>query len=528
MRPAFCLLLIMLLPLLSAQGCPPPQSPDATQEAIADITAFAERAFAEAGAVAGMSLAVVQGDEVLLLHGLGQRNIEQGLPVTPQTGFYLASSTKSFLGLTAALLAERGELDLDAPVADFLPTMELPEPLDPTTITLRDLLTHRHRIFSRAAQEQLAFREAVPLETFLEITAQDVRATPPGFFYTNMGYNVMGYVLEAATGKPWQTLVQEEILTPLAMTTTTSSIEAAQSGNFALPYAFGNGAFAQLETKADAAMHAAGGLVASAEDLAVWVQAQLQQGMVGGEQVLPRAAFVEAHTPHETLDAGFYKFQRNAYGLGWYHADFAGENMMHHFGGFDGYQAHVSFMPEHNLGVVALVSSTAHSVSAVPHLVAAYAYERLLEKPDVDARYEEDLQALLGQVQARVLLQDRLDKASAAMPEKVDEATRLIRLALTEALAAHVTSQGAINNLGYSYVNDGAPNMALAVFAFNTEAFPNVANPHDSYGEALEALGRLEEAEQAYARAVALSDPSEQNYETFQKNLARVQQKLGQ
>lgn len=150
----------------------------------------------------------------------------------------------------------------------------------------------------------------------------------------------------------------------------------------------------------------------------------------------------------------------------------------------------------------------------MPHLVAAYAYERLLEKPDVDARYEEDLQALPGQVQARVLVQDRLD-----------EATRLIRLALTKALAAHRTSQAAINNLGDNSVNDGAPNIALAVFAFNTETFPNAPNPHGSYGEA---LGRLEEAEQAYARTVALSDPSEQNYETFQKNLARVQQKLGQ
>ena len=86
---------------------------------------------------------------------------------------------------------------------------------------------------------------------------------------------------------------------------------------------------------------------------------------------------------------------------------------------------------------------------------------------------------------------------------------------------------GAVNDLGYEYLNGGATEMALVVFEFNVRAFPDAANPHDSYGEALEAAGRLREAEEAYARAVQLSGPSDGDYETFQQNLNWVREKLG-
>jgi tetratricopeptide (TPR) repeat protein len=149
----------------------------------------------------------------------------------------------------------------------------------------------------------------------------------------------------------------------------------------------------------------------------------------------------------------------------------------------------------------------------------------MLGKPNVETRYQEELDAFIGEVQARLRLENQLHRAAELMPS--EEAKRLLHEALRDALSAGVASQGAINNLGYEYFNDGALDMAMAVFEFNVRAFPDAANPHDSYGEALEKAGRLEEAEKAYARAVELSDPSSRDYNTFLENLRRVREKGG-
>jgi tetratricopeptide (TPR) repeat protein len=181
-------------------------------------------------------------------------------------------------------------------------------------------------------------------------------------------------------------------------------------------------------------------------------------------------------------------------------------------------------MPDHGIGVVALTNSTDSGTDDLPHLVAAYAYERLLGKPDVEARYREELDALAGEVGMRLRVRDQLSRAAEMMPGEA--AGRLVDEALREALDAGITSESGINNRGYEYLNEGSIDMAVAVFEFNARAFPQSANPHDSLGEALERAGRLREAEEAYARAVELSDQADEDHATFRKNLDRVREKL--
>ena len=71
------------------------------------------------GVVPGLAMAVVRGDETVYLHGFGQADREAGLAATPATLFYIASSTKSFTALAAALLADQGKLDLDTPLTHY-------------------------------------------------------------------------------------------------------------------------------------------------------------------------------------------------------------------------------------------------------------------------------------------------------------------------------------------------------------------------------------------------------------------------
>ncbi len=85
------------------------------------------------------------------------------------------------------------------------------------------------------------------------------------------------------------------------------------------------------------------------------------------------------------------QFTREGYGLGWYVGHYDGDVLLHHFGGFSGFHAHVSFMPERKIGVVALANEIGFG-GFLAELVARYAYDLLRGQPDVDQKYEADLE----------------------------------------------------------------------------------------------------------------------------------------
>lgn len=89
----------------------------------ADATDFGERLVA-LGAVPGMGIAVIQSDRIVYRRGFGIADVNTGRRIDNDTYFYIASSTKALTATAVALRAARGELDLDAPVADYLPELE--------------------------------------------------------------------------------------------------------------------------------------------------------------------------------------------------------------------------------------------------------------------------------------------------------------------------------------------------------------------------------------------------------------------
>src|SRR6185503_15908443 len=94
----------------------------------------------------GIAVAVVKDDQVFYLGGFGYADLAARRKVTPQSVFYIASATKSFVGLMAALMHANKQIDLDAPLSRYLPTLQLAPGLSADQITLRQLLTHTHGI----------------------------------------------------------------------------------------------------------------------------------------------------------------------------------------------------------------------------------------------------------------------------------------------------------------------------------------------------------------------------------------------
>lgn len=188
----------------------------------------------------GLAMAVVKGDEVVYLNGFGEADREAGVEATAETLFYIASLTKSFTALAAALLDARGDLDLDASLAHYLPTVDFNPAIKADSVTLRHLITHTAGLHNGGLVFRTAFSGEHTPEVLIDVMDKTTKSqTPLGTFsYTNLGYNILSIILDRETGQPWQDLLRDMIFEPLGMTRTTAyaSLPRQEGWPVAAPY----------------------------------------------------------------------------------------------------------------------------------------------------------------------------------------------------------------------------------------------------------------------------------------------------
>ena len=372
----------LLLPLLIAIALPTSAQPDPARDAAFAETAdrIIAQAFDEVGAVPGLAVAVVRGGETVYARGFGYADVERSLPVTADTPFYIASATKPFTALLAALLDRDGLLALDASLASLFPDVAFDPAIEADSVTVRQLLAH----VSGVENGPIGFRAAytgqhtpAEMRRLLARSAPNAEAPRGQFDYTNVGYNIVSLRMDELSGGPWQTLLADRLFAPLGMTHTTAYASAAEAWAPARPYTPGpDGRPERIAlVKHDDTMQAAGGLYASAADLARWLRLQLGGGRLDGVQMIPADVLDETHRP-VAADRGdaFGPFGRDGYALGWHTGRYDGEPVLHHFGGFAGFHTHLSFMPDRDLGVVVLANESGAG-GRLALLLAGFAYD---------------------------------------------------------------------------------------------------------------------------------------------------------
>ncbi|MDQ2670711.1 MAG: serine hydrolase [Gemmatimonadota bacterium] len=336
--------------------------PDQNRPASSPPREALERGIAEifaSGAAPGMSVVIVVDTAVLYVGGFGVADVATQRPVTPETIFYIASSTKSFTGLASALLDRAGTLSLDAPLSRYLPGVTLHPPLSADSITIRELLTHTHGIDNDGP---IVFRTAYSGEHdpgMLERLLAEHEADERGgaFRYGNIGYNVASLAIDRATGRSWKDVLRSLVLEPAGMRHTTPYVSRTDPSLLAQPYAPADTGFDRIPyAKVDGNLHAAGGLVSTANDMARWLELNLTDGMLDGRQVFPAEIMREVHRLQVRHADSLDRWPRHGYAIGWQVGTYAGDTLLHHFGGFPGFDAHVSFMPQRRIGVAVLAN----------------------------------------------------------------------------------------------------------------------------------------------------------------------------
>lgn len=327
--------------------------------------------------VPGAAVAIVRPEETLLLEGLGRRDADAGRPVTPETRFYIASMTKPFVALGVVLLEDRGLIDLNRPVKTYLPRLELADFTETITITVRDLLAHRRGLQDYAITFGEAFSGQMTEERYYRLLTR-VEAVGE-LDYQNLHYTLLGRVIEAVSGSGWKEYLGSEVLRPAGLArTTTRAAALLEDPDAAVPYAAGADGLEPVRLKTDRTMHAAGGMISTAADLARWIRIHLSNGRLEGEQIFPAEVIREMQKPqiYEDDASPFPEHRRIGWGLGWDLREDRGARLVVHGGSYAGWAAHMSFMPEIETGVVVLANEQ-DAGRMLTYVIALDVYDRL-------------------------------------------------------------------------------------------------------------------------------------------------------
>jgi CubicO group peptidase (beta-lactamase class C family) len=254
--------------------------------------------------IPGASVAVVKDGRLFFAKGYGYANLEQRTPlVADQTLLRVGSIAKLFTWTAVLQLVEQGKLDLNADVNSYLVDFKIPATY-PAPITLAHLLTHT----AGFEDWQLGITVAsagglVPLDTYLA-REMPARVSPPGAVtaYSNYGATLAGYIVERVSGQPFEQYMQQHILQPLAMrhSTFAQQLPPDLAAHLAVSYAYDDTYHAKPFEYFQIAP--AGGLSATATDIAQFMIAQLQDGRLGDANILEVATAQDMHRQHFTND----------------------------------------------------------------------------------------------------------------------------------------------------------------------------------------------------------------------------------
>jgi len=337
----------------------------------------------------GTAVIVVKDGKIAYEGYFGNADIAAKTPVDRNTVFYIASATKPFFALATLLAEHAGQFDTRTTLAAMFPQARFTE-VDAATVDARALLTHTAGIDNGGLVWATAFtgNQDAGARRRLVLESRPNTEAPPGIFgYTNVGYNIASVWTDRIGAMPWQDQLDRRIFSPLGMTRTTARVSHAERRGWAIaqPYSF----VADHRTqplylrKTDATMHAAGGMLSSAPDLGRFLIAQLVEGKLGRTQRLPARVIRASQVRQASTDSRYLDFPRDGYAWGWYTGEYKGQRMLHHFGGFAGFHAHLSFMPEANIGLVVLNNEDALS-ARLTNLIADFSYGLALGEADIE------------------------------------------------------------------------------------------------------------------------------------------------
>ncbi len=320
--------------------------------------------------IAGITVSVVRDGKLLTARGYGYADVASRKPVDPErTLFRIGSISKLFTWTAVMQLHEQGKLDLTKDINEYL-DFKIPATY-PQPITLTDVLTHTPGLEEDGRD---LFTEdpahMAPMRTWLP-AHMPARVRPPATFasYSNWATATAGYIVERVGGeKTWDDYIEKRVIQPLGMTHTTTRqpLPAEFSDDMSIGYEWKDGAFVPHKFEIVTGAAPAGSIGASATDMANFMIAHLNNGMLGETRILGEQ---EAELMHARLRGHDPRIPGFAHGF--YEQSSHGLRLIGHGGDTQWFHSDLSLIPSEQVGVfMSTNTNTGATISFMAFLTA--------------------------------------------------------------------------------------------------------------------------------------------------------------
>ncbi|MFN7996439.1 MAG: serine hydrolase [Bryobacteraceae bacterium] len=319
-----------------------------------------------------ISIALVDGDEIVWARGFGYAGPDAKTPATADTIYRVGSVSKLFTDIGIMQLVERGELSLDAPVTEYLPGFHPHNPFG-RPITLRELMSHR----SGLVREPAVGHYFDPTGPSVAATVESLNPTTlvyePGTHtkYSNAGITVAGYFLEKRSGRPYAQYLKSAVLEPMGLHHSAFEPEPDLVRNLAKASVWTYDGRVFEAPTFQLGIGPAGCLYTSVLDLGRFLSVLFARGRSSEGQVLKPETLEQMWQP-QFAKAG----QKGGFGIGFHVSDFEGHRLVGHGGAIYGFATELAALPDDKLGVVAV--TTKDSSNAVMNHIAHEALRLML------------------------------------------------------------------------------------------------------------------------------------------------------
>ncbi|MGH9741938.1 MAG: serine hydrolase domain-containing protein [Candidatus Acidiferrum sp.] len=377
------LVLILACPLLAA-GCSTHRNEEEQERKVDQVFAAFDKTDSP-----GCALGVVRDGNFIYKRGYGEGSLELGVPLTPESVFYMGSVSKQFTAASAVLAAEQGYLSLDDDVRKYIPEL----PSYGKTITLREMLHHTSGLRDIFGLLLLGGRNVEDIHTTPElldlVSHQKNLNFMPGeeYLYSNTNYFLMGVVIHRATGKPLSQFAEENIFKPLGMTRTRfyDDRSVVVPGRVAAYEPRKGGGF-QVDWSTNFDKVGDGGLMSSVDDLLLWDRNFY-------DNKLGKGTLLKELQTQGVLNNG----KKIEYALGLEIKSYRGLPIVEHGGALFGYRTEILRFPKQKVSVICLCNlGTSNPGRLADQVADIYLDGKLAARPASAGSVHVDPQPFVG------------------------------------------------------------------------------------------------------------------------------------
>jgi CubicO group peptidase (beta-lactamase class C family) len=352
-------------------------TPERLQTAVRRLDELANKTLSRMS-LPGIAIAVVHQDRVVFAKGYGVREAGKPERIDADTVFQVASVSKPITSSVLAALVGEGRVGWDDRVIDRDPGFGLSDPWVARELRLRDLLCHRSGLPDHCGDwlEDLGYSRQ---EILRRLRFQPLAGFRAEYAYTNFGYSEAAYAAARACGDSWENVATKTLFTPLGMTSTSYRFaDYARAPNRALLHVRVDGKWTAKNTRQPDAQAPAGGASTTLNDLSRWLRLELNEGRVGGRQLIAKQALTETHTPQMLLSFNPEQGRLGSYGLGWnVSIERGGKVFWKHSGGFAlGMRTEVGLLPSERIAIAVLSNA---APTGVPEALTESFFDLVLD-----------------------------------------------------------------------------------------------------------------------------------------------------